>query len=344
MADPVLEVQDLRTHIPTPDGIVRAVNGTTFTVRDGRTLGILGESGCGKTMTGLSIMRIIPEPGRIAGGSIVYYPKSGDPVDIALLEREGAEMSRIRRREISMIFQEPMTAFSPVYRVGNQVTEAISLYDATLDKRALRRRCIELLGDVGLPNPKHVIDQYPFELSGGMRQRAMIAMALACDPKLLIADEPTTAIDVTIQAQIIELLQQIQKERGMAVIIITHNLGVIAEMADDVAVMYLGKVVEFGTIDEILERPRHPYTQALMRSIPGNAPRHTELAVIPGTVPRADVIMPGCDFQPRCSRAFDICPHRKPGVTSDGAHEVRCFLYGDAEEPDPALEEVRARA
>ncbi len=345
MSDVILDIEDLRTYIPTPDGIVRAVNGVSLSVRHGRTLGILGESGCGKTMTGLSIMRITPDPGRIVDGKILYAPKGGGaPVDIAKLEREGKEMAHIRRREISMIFQEPMTAFSPVYTIGNQITEAIMLYDPNTDKKAARARCLELLRDVGLPEAHQLIDQYPFELSGGMRQRAMIAMALACDPRLLIADEPTTAIDVTIQAQIIELLKSLQQKFGMAIIIITHNLGVIAEMADDVAVMYLGKVVESGTIDDILENPKHPYTQALMRSIPGTAPRHSELAVIPGTVPRADRILPGCDFQPRCSQCLEHCDKKKPGTSpvSDG-HAVRCFLYSDVEEYDPTPEEVMSR-
>ena len=329
-----LEVKDLKTFITTDEGIVRAVNGASFVVNSQTTLGILGESGCGKTMMGNSIMQILPRNARVESGQILYYPKDGQkPVDIVKLDRHGKTMARLRRKEISMIFQEPMTAFSPVYTVGNQITEAILLYDPKMTYKAARKKAIELLHHVGLPRPERIVNQYPFELSGGMRQRSMIAMALASEPKLLIADEPTTAIDVTIQAQVLELLKRLQQELGMSVVIITHNLGVVAELAQNVAVMYRGKVVESGSIDDVISHPAHPYTQALLRSIPGMAIRRQELEVIRGTVPDPYIRLTGCEFGPRCNHRLDICSRVTPGITQlREGHETRCFLYGDAKE------------
>src|SRR5919198_573677 len=263
---PLLSVRDLRTHFLADEGVVKAVDGVSFDVYAGRTLGVVGESGCGKSVTAHSILRIVEQPGRIVGGQILLRQATSD-VDLVQLTADGARMRSIRTGVIGYVFQEPMSAFSPVHTVGSQIVEAIRNHRAMSNGEA-RARAIELLRRVGIPRAEHRMDEYAFQLSGGLRQRAMIAMALSCDPQLLIADEPTTALDVTTQAQILELLADLQEQNGMAIILITHNLGVVAEMADDVVVMYLGRVVEEGPVEEIFYSPKHPYTQALLRSIP----------------------------------------------------------------------------
>ena len=264
---PLLSVRNLRTSFFQDEGTTKAVDGASFDVSPGKTLGIVGESGCGKSVTAQSILRIVDRPGRIVDGEIVLTRADGSQTDLVKLEANGPEMRSIRGGEIGLVFQEPMTSFSPVHTIGAQLIEAVLLHNAVSKKEA-RRRGIEALRSVGIPKPERRIDEYSFELSGGLRQRAMIAVALSCDPRLLIADEPTTALDVTTQAQILDLLRKLQQERGMAIMLITHNLGVVAEMADDVVVMYLGRVVEQGNVDDIFHDPKHPYTKALLQSIP----------------------------------------------------------------------------
>ena len=262
-----LEIKDLKTHFFFDEGIVRAVDGVSLTLDHGKTLGVVGESGCGKSVTAQSILQIVGAGGRIVSGEILFHRSDGQVVDLTQYKSTSEELRQIRGRDIAMIFQEPMTAFSPVYTVGKQISEAI-LFHENVSQKAARTRVIDLLDKVGIPNAAQRVDAYPFELSGGMRQRAMIAMALACKPTILIADEPTTALDVTIQAQILDLLRSLQEEMGTAIMIITHNMGVIAEMADTVNVMYLGKVIESAPVWELFDNPQHPYTAALLKSIP----------------------------------------------------------------------------
>jgi peptide/nickel transport system ATP-binding protein/oligopeptide transport system ATP-binding protein len=317
MSEVLLEVRDLCTHFFTDQGVVRAVDGVSFEVRAGETLAIVGESGSGKSVTSLSILRLIPSPpGRIVSGSIRFRGRD-------LLALSAEEMRRIRGREISMIFQEPMTSLNPVYTCGDQVMEALIVHEK-LDRRAARRRAIELLDTVGIPSPEQRVDEYPHQMSGGMRQRVMIAMALACRPAILIADEPTTALDVTIQAQILELLERLQAEFGMAVVLITHDLGVVAETADRVVVMYAGQVVESCEVTGIFRHTRHPYTAGLLRSLPRLGEREA-LRVIPGTVPDPAAFPPGCRFEPRCPVAEERC-RRMPDLTEiEPAHASRCW-------------------
>jgi peptide/nickel transport system ATP-binding protein len=327
----LLDVVDLRTHFFTDDGVVHAVDGVGFTIDRGRTLGVVGESGCGKSITARSILNMIRPPGRIVSGQIRYHRyRDGEPetVDITGLDPTGDEIRRIRWREIAMIFQEPMTSLSPVHTVGNQMMEAIVLHLA-MTKDEARDRSIELLAKVGLPNPVELMGRYRHQLSGGMRQRVMIAMALTCDPSLLIADEPTTALDVTTQAQILELLGQLQDELGMAIMFITHDLGVVAEMADDVLVMYLGREVERADVDSIYHNPIHPYSRALLESIPRPGRGRTRLATIAGAVPDPRNIPPGCAFHPRCPR-FDpeLCSSPEL-IEVDPGHWARCTRVGD---------------
>jgi peptide/nickel transport system ATP-binding protein len=320
-AGPLLEVRDLRTVFNTDDGEVQAVNGVSFTVGEGETLGLVGESGCGKSVTAFSILRLIPSPpGKIAGGEILFRGRDLVPIP-------EHDMRRLRGNEISMIFQEPMTALNPVYTVGNQIMEAVRLHQK-VGKDEARRRAIEMLTQVGIPSPGERVDAYPHQLSGGMRQRVMIAMALSCRPALLIADEPTTALDVTIQAQILELLKKLQADLGMAILLITHDLGVIAETADRVAVMYAGKVVEYAPVKDLFRDPRHPYTIGLMESIPRMEERRERLRVIPGTVPPPTAFPPGCPFHPRCPFAVDVCRSVDPPA-EDAApgHAVRCHRW-----------------
>ncbi|MBM3596929.1 MAG: ABC transporter ATP-binding protein [Alphaproteobacteria bacterium] len=334
MVEPILSVRDLVTYFRPEEGVVRAVDGASFDLHAGRTLGIVGESGCGKSVTARSILRIVERPGRVEGGEILLRRADGRVVDLAKLDDKSQEMRNIRGGAIGYIFQEPMSSLSAFHTVGNQIIEAIRLHRKLTAKEA-RERAIELLQLVGIPQPQQRVDSYSFELSGGLRQRVMIALALAAEPGILIADEPTTALDVTTQAQILELIRRLQAERHLAVILITHDMGVIAEMADSVAVMYLGKIVESGPVDAIFHAPRHPYTQALLRSIPSvlAAPR-SRLATIAGSIPHPYARPPGCPYYPRChSFMAGVCDKSTPPVNRiDAAHEVRCFLYGAATE------------
>ncbi len=326
---PLLSVRNLKTSFFQDEGTTKAVDGATFDVFPGKTLGIVGESGCGKSVTAQSILRIVDHPGRIVDGEIILTRADGSQVDVVKLKPNSREIRSIRGGDIGLIFQEPMTSFSPVHTVGAQLIEAVMLHGA-FSKKEARLRGIEALRSVGIPKPERRIDEYSFELSGGLRQRAMIAVALSCDPRLLIADEPTTALDVTTQAQILDLLRRIQQERGMAIMLITHNLGVVAEMADDVVVMYLGKVVEEGNVDEIFHDPKHPYTKALLQSIPSidSTPR-LKLPTISGSIPHPFNRPKGCPFHPRCLSAIaGRCDTDEPPLQAVGeGRRVSCFLY-----------------
>jgi peptide/nickel transport system ATP-binding protein len=318
----VLSVDGLATEFTGDDDAVRVVDGVSFEVRAGQTLGIVGESGCGKSVTALSIMGLLPKPaGRIAAGRVLL-----DGVDLTVLPPEA--MHDIRGRRISMIFQEPMTALNPVHRVGHQLVETLRLHSAVGDRKSARRRAVELLAEVGIPAPDQRFDEYPHQLSGGMRQRVLIAIALACSPDVLIADEPTTALDVTIQAQILDLIERLQAQRGMAVMFITHDLGVIAEIADQVVVMYAGKVVERAPVDSLFARPLHPYTRALLESMP-QLQRHakTRLPVIAGMVPTPNALPPGCRFANRCQFATAECQAEPPLVEVASAHWSACHHW-----------------
>jgi len=330
---PLLSVQNLKTYFFQDEGTVKAVDGATFDVYAGQTVGIVGESGCGKSVTAQSILRIVEQPGRIVEGKITLSSGNGTEIDLTALPPNSKQMRAIRGGEIGLVFQEPMTSFSPVHTVGNQLVETIQLH-LNMNKRDARERAIEVLGQVGVPKPERRIDEYAFELSGGLRQRAMIAVALSCDPRLLIADEPTTALDVTTQAQILDLLRQLQEQRGMAIMMITHNLGVVAEMADYVVVMYLGRVVEEGPVDDLFHAPKHPYTQALLRSIPSieSTPR-TKLPTISGSIPHPYNRPSGCPFYPRCPEFMpDICDQAEPELQAvNERQKVSCFLYQEGE-------------
>ncbi len=335
----ILSVRNLKTYFQSDEGTVKAVDGASFDVYQGRTLGIVGESGCGKSVTARSILRIVEHPGRIVQGEILLrrekFQGNGsieNETDLAQLDANGQEMRSIRGSLIALIFQEPMTSFSPVHTIGNQIIEAIRLHLA-LSKREARDRAIELLTKVGVSRPVQRLDEYSFQLSGGLRQRAMIAMALSCDPMLLIADEPTTALDVTTQAQILDLLRELQQQNGMAVMLITHNLGVIAEMAEDVVVMYLGREVEKGPVDTIFHAPKHPYTRALLRSIPSiHSAARVKLPTISGAIPHPYNRPPGCPFHPRCPDFMPgTCDVAEPAIASvTRDHAVSCFLYDGA--------------
>ena len=331
-ARPLLEVRNLRTYFFQDEGTVKAVDGAGLSVHAGKTLGIVGESGCGKSVTARSILRIVERPGRVVSGEILLRDDAGGETDLARLDAEGREMRRVRGGDIALVFQEPMTSFSPVHTVGSQMIETIRLHQR-LDKKAAREKAIEMFRLVGIPRPERRVDEYAFQLSGGLRQRAMIALALSCAPRILIADEPTTALDVTTQAQILALLARLQERDGMAIILITHNLGVVAEMCDEVAVMYLGRVVEQGPVDAIFHAPRHPYTRALLRSIPSiHAPVRTRLPTIAGSIPHPYNRPPGCPFHPRCPDFMPgRCDRSEPPLLpiAPGQHAA-CFLYGDA--------------
>lgn len=328
-AKPLLSVRNLRTSFFQDEGTTKAVDGASFDVFAGKTLGIVGESGCGKSVTAQSILRIVDHPGRIVAGNIILTRADGSQTDLVKLEANSREIRSIRGGDIGLIFQEPMTSFSPVHTVGAQLIEAVLLHNA-ISKKEARLRGIEALRSVGIPNPERRIDEYSFELSGGLRQRAMIAVALSCDPRLLIADEPTTALDVTTQAQILDLLRKIQQERAMAIMLITHNLGVVAEVADDVVVMYLGRVVEQGKVDDIFHDPKHPYTKALLQSIPSieAAPR-TKLPTISGAIPHPFNRPAGCPFHPRCASFMPgRCDTAEPLLAAVGdGRKASCFLY-----------------
>ncbi len=330
----LLEVKDLKLHFFTGEGVVKAVDGVSFTIRRGKTLCVVGESGSGKSVASRAILQIVHNPGKIVGGSILYHRQlsSGgtETVDITNLNPRGRDIRRIRGNEISMIFQEPMTSLSPLYTVGNQIMEAIQLHD-NVSKPEAHNRAIELLRRVGIPKPEVRIDEYPFRLSGGMRQRCMIAMALSCNPNLLIADEPTTALDVTTQAQILDLMLGLQQDYGMAILFITHDLGVVAEIADDVAVMYLGNVVEQADADTIFNNPQHPYTEALLRSLPEIGLTRKRLDAIRGMVPSPYQRPTGCPFHPRCDHAIvGLCDRVVPQpIALSEDHETRCLLYDE---------------
>lgn len=324
MSEKILEVRDLKVEFKTDNGKVTAVNGVNFDVFKGKTLGIVGESGSGKSVSALSIMRLIPNPpGEITGGSIKFKDQS-------LLDMPLDEMRKIRGNKVAMIFQEPMTSLNPVFTVGNQIEEVFKLHRPELSAQQREEKSIEMLRLVGIPSPEKRVTEYPHQLSGGMRQRVMIAIALSCEPDVLIADEPTTALDVTIQAQILELMKKLQDELGMGIIMITHDLGVVAETCDDVAVMYCGQIVERADVVTLFEKPRHPYTRGLMDSIPSfdstlNVGRE-RLATIEGMVPSLDQLPQGCNFQDRCTFVSDECRQRDPQLEQKAEnHDVRCF-------------------
>jgi oligopeptide/dipeptide ABC transporter ATP-binding protein len=326
LSEYVLEVKNLKTRFFTQEGSATAVDDVSFRVKRGGTLGIVGESGCGKSVSALSIMRLVPDPpGKIVGGEILFEGKD-------LLKLPMADMRKIRGHKISMIFQEPMTSLNPVFTVGFQIMEAVELHQPELSKKQVRERAIEMLDKVGIPSPKQRIDDYPHQLSGGMRQRVMIAMALSCNPSVLIADEPTTALDVTIQAQILDLMNRLQEEFGTAIIMITHDLGVVAETCEDVVVMYAGKVVEQGTVLDIFQRPKHPYTQGLLNSIPNpekdiSAQGHkARFQTIPGIVPSLLRLPDGCRYQDRCPLVKPSCRQTEPPLEGKAEHhDWACF-------------------
>jgi peptide/nickel transport system ATP-binding protein len=330
---PLLAIRDLKTHFFTDDGVVRAVDGVSLSIASQETLGLVGESGCGKSVTAYSILRLLPlRTARIVEGSIEFWRRDGEVVDLAQADPRGDLIRSIRGNEIAMIFQEPMTSLSPVHTVGSQIMEAVQLHQ-DVSKQEAEARTIEVLRQVGIANPEQRILEYPHQFSGGMRQRAMIAMALSCNPSLLIADEPTTALDVTIQAQILELMKSLQDEFQMSILIITHNLGVVADMADRVAVMYMGKIVETASTSAIFHRPKHPYTIGLMQSVPKMGRKVKDrLLPIAGSIPDPFSIPQGCAFFPRCpapKRAGCTGPKDVPLLEVEPGHWVRCTLYGD---------------
>jgi peptide/nickel transport system ATP-binding protein len=352
MAEPLVEIKDLHVEFEVRDGIIRGVDGFTLTINRGETLGVIGESGCGKSVTAKAVMQMVPKPGKITGGEILYYQRDKyDPkkptevINITDLDPDGDEIRRIRGGEFAMIFQEPMSSLTPVYTTGTLIGEALHLHRMLpktvgehvaqsisayrpVTKEEAREIAIEMLQKVGIPKPKERVDAYPHQLSGGQRQRVMVAIALSCHPFMLIADEPTTALDVTIQAQILELIKEIQAQTGTALLLITHDLAVVAETVQTIAVMYAGRIVETGTVQEVLLRPQHPYTLGLLSSIPAVKKRGRPLSVIRGVVPNPFHMPPGCKFQPRCPYAWDRCLEDEPGLlnTATGARS-RCFLH-----------------
>jgi peptide/nickel transport system ATP-binding protein len=330
--DNVVRVEDLYVNFYTTLGVVRALNGVSFNIPRGKVLGIVGESGCGKSITGLSILHLVPRPGKMVSGKILFQEdRTQSPVDLMQNERDSREIREIRGNQISMIFQEPMTSLNPCYTVGAQIEEAVLLHQ-TPDKAEARRRALDILQKVGMPNPARIADNFPHQLSGGMRQRAMIAMALSCTPTLLIADEPTTALDVTTEAQILDLMRDLQSQIGTSIMFVTHNMGVVAQMCDEVAVMYLGRVVERATVDDIFYDPKHPYTVSLLRSIPRlGTRRHERLESIKGSIPDPYSTVTGCPFHPRCPAFMpglcDTVMPEETNIPGDMHHTVRCHLY-----------------
>ena len=350
----LLEVQDLKTHFFLDEGMIRAVDGASFAIRRGQTIGVVGESGCGKSITARSILRIERQPGRIVGGKILWHrvPESdgsqpSEIIDLTTLDQHGWAIRNIRGAEIAMVFQEPMTSLSPVHTMGNQIIEGILLHQH-LSQAEARKKAILMLERVGMPQPSRIVDRYPHQLSGGMRQRAMIAMALSCQPDLLIADEPTTALDVTTEAQILSLMRTLQRDLGMAIMFITHNLGVVAQMTERVIVMYMGKVVEEADVDTLFYDPKHPYTQALLRSIPKMGARalgvSSRLASIHGSVPDPYSLPKGCPFHPRCKDFIPgLCDVELPPVVElKSGQSVRCHLYQPPQGSIPLTDQSRA--
>ncbi len=324
---PLLELRDLKTHFRVDEGLAKAVDGVSYTLLEGETLGVVGESGCGKSVTALSVMGLVPmPPGLNAGGEILFRGEN-------LLDKSAGQLRAMRGNEIAMIFQEPMTALNPVYTVGNQIMETVMLHQ-NMDADEAREHAILMLEKVGIPSPESRVDEYPHQLSGGMRQRVMIAIAMACNPSLLIADEPTTALDVTIQAQILDLISDLQREQGMSVLLITHDLGVVAQTAHHVAVMYAGKVVEYATVEELFATPKHPYAIGLFHSLPDLAGPGQRLQTIPGTVPSATHFPSGCRFRTRCPIATDLCSRETPRLDplqAGAGHTVACHNLEEAE-------------
>ncbi|AIF44478.1 MULTISPECIES: ABC transporter ATP-binding protein [Virgibacillus] len=325
MSEKVLEIEDLKTYFHGDEGTVKAVDGVSITVGKGETVGVVGESGCGKSVTSLSTMRLLHDtPGKIVGGTIKFEGKN-------LLELSEREMRQLRGNDMAMIFQEPMTSLNPVYKIGKQLEEVIRLH-MNYNKKQAQNHAVSMLKMVGLPRAEEIINEYPFQLSGGMRQRVMIAMAMACNPKLLIADEPTTALDVTIQAQILDLMRKLRDERDTAIMLITHDLGVVAEMCDRVVVMYAGKVVEETDVETLFKEPQHPYTKGLIASIPKLGENAAKLESIPGNVPTPANMPQGCKFAPRCKSVMDICWENDPDLLKTNSnHTCRCWLYQDSE-------------
>lgn len=327
-----LEVRNLSVSFHTEDGLIRAVRRVSFDIPHGKTLAILGESGCGKTVTALALLGLVDFPGEVTGGQAIFQPSQGTdktPVDLLNLALDGEAIRRIRGSGISMIFQDPGASLTPVYTIGEQIIETLMLHQA-VGRKAARQLAILALESVGIPSPHLRVDSYPHQLSGGMCQRAMIAMAICCRPRLLIADEPTTALDVTIQAQVLELLRTLQSETGTSILLITHDLGVVAEMADDVTVMYLGSVVEKGSLESVLGNPQHPYTLGLIASLPNpEIPRQSHLPTIRGMVPDFAMAPPGCPFRNRCDEEMPICENEPRLMRTGPAHEVACWLFDE---------------
>lgn len=325
-SDTIISVNNLKTYFYSGQRCNKVINGISMEIKRGKTLCVVGESGCGKSVTASCIMQLLPKLARIEEGSIIYHSDEGD-IDLSKLPRNGKKMRELRGKDIAMIFQDPMTALNPVFKVGYQIGENLKMHE-NMDKKGVHARTLELLTNMGIPQPDKRIDQYPHEFSGGMRQRSMIAMAMACNPKVLIADEPTTALDVTIQAQIFELIEELKKKYNTAIMLITHDMGVVCELADDVAVMYMGMIIESGSAREVLKSPKHPYTQALLRSIPvlGKG-ADQDLQPIKGSTPDPYDRPAGCQFEPRCDYSCEQCRKVMPGETNlGGTHVVRCHL------------------
>lgn len=322
----ILDVKDLQTSFFTDNGEIPAVDHVDFHIREGEVLGIVGESGCGKSVTSLSVMGLVPKPpGKIVGGEILFE-------DDDLLKKSEKKMQKIRGNEIAMIFQEPMTSLNPLFTIGNQMTESMLIHNKKWSKKQIHKKAVEMLQLVGLPRSEEIMKEYPHQLSGGMRQRVMIAMALVCDPKVLIADEPTTALDVTTQAQILKLIRQLNEKLNTAVMLITHDLGVVAETCERVVVMYAGQVIEEGPVDKIFQNPEHPYTQGLIKSVPDVRKKESRLHSIPGNVPLPGTIQQGCKFRDRCAFAFDRCFNEDPSLyQTSNNQKTRCFLYDKKE-------------
>ena len=345
MTERLLDIKNLKTYFYTDVGTVKAVDGVSFHIDRRKTMGLVGESGCGKSVTARSILQIIPPPGKITGGEILFHDRDDDSVkDLAAYKPTSREMRSFRGSSISMIFQDPMTCLSPVHTIGNQIIENVRENNTGIGKKEARERAIELLGQVGMPNPRRQVDVYTFELSGGMRQRAMIAVALAGGPELIIADEPTTAVDVTIQAKIMDLLKKLQHDNSMSILFITHDLGLIAEMSEDVAVMYLGKIVEQGRLRDIYHDPMHPYTQVLLKCIPQTSFKPKSfLATIEGSVPDPFSHPPGCPFSNRCSEFMQgVCDRAMPELLNVAEeHTVACYRYSDSSRSGETSDETR---